>query len=50
VPAANAGSITEAGKAIGSVSEIKVNGTEDGYVKLEIGSGTYHFAVPKPAN
>ncbi len=47
VPAANAASITESGKALSLLTDIKVTGTEDGYVVLQLGSGKYHFAVAK---
>jgi alpha-L-rhamnosidase len=47
VPAANASAITENGKAISSVDGIKISGTEEGYVVLQIGSGVYHFTVAK---
>lgn len=28
------------------VNEIKVSGNENGYVVVEVGSGTYHFTAP----
>ncbi len=47
VPAATAGAITESGKAVSTLSDVKVSGAEDGYVVLQLGSGKYHFAVAK---
>jgi alpha-L-rhamnosidase len=47
IPAADVNSITEGGKAISSISEIKITGAEKGYVKLQLGSGTYHFIAVK---
>lgn len=45
VPAKNADAVKEAGNALSASADIKVTGTEDGYVVLEVGSGVYHFAV-----
>ena len=45
IPAANAAAITEGGNAL--TADIKVTGTENGYVIVNIGSGVYHFAVSK---
>ena len=47
IPAVNAEQVMESGKAIFKVSDIKISGTEKGYVVLNIGSGVYHFAVSK---
>ena len=47
VPAANAGTITESGKAVSTLTDVKVSGTENGYVVLQVGSGVYHFATAK---
>jgi alpha-L-rhamnosidase len=47
VPASNAAAITENGKAISTIDGIKISGTEEGYVVLQIGSGIYHFAAAK---
>lgn len=47
VPAATAGAITESGKAVSTLADVKVSGTEDGYVVLQLGSGIYHFATAK---
>jgi alpha-L-rhamnosidase len=47
VPAANAGAVSENGKAVSTITDVKVAGTEDNYVVLQIGSGKYHFAVSK---
>ncbi len=46
VPASDANAVTESGKTL-SADNIKVTGTEDGYVVMELGSGKYHFAVKK---
>ena len=45
VPANNANSVSENGTAVNSVKDIKIAGTEDGYVVLHVGSGNYHFVV-----
>jgi alpha-L-rhamnosidase len=47
VPAANAGLITENDRPLVSATDIKMDGSEDGYVVLQLGSGKYHFAVTK---
>ncbi|MBC7628012.1 alpha-L-rhamnosidase [Ferruginibacter sp.] len=47
IPASNATLITEGGKAISGVADIKIIGTEDGDVVLQVGSGKYHFVVNK---
>ena len=44
VPAASASDILENGKPLSGVSDIKVLGTEGGYVILSAGSGKYHFS------
>ena len=49
VPAANADAVTESGKVLSQINSIKIKGTEDGYVVLQLGSGVYHFAATKPA-
>jgi len=45
IPAKNADEITEGDNALSSSKDIKVEGTENGYVVLNVGSGKYHFAV-----
>ena len=45
VPAANAGEVTESGKPLAKQPEMNNDGYEKGYVRLQLGSGTYHFAV-----
>jgi alpha-L-rhamnosidase len=45
VPAKSADEITEGGNALSSLRDIKIAGTEKGYVVLDIGSGKYHFAM-----
>ena len=44
IPAKSADGITESGKALSASSDVKVSGTENGYVIVNVGSGTYHFA------
>lgn len=48
IPAANADAITENGKPLSAVRDIKVTGTEDNYIVLNAGSGIYHFSIVKP--
>jgi len=50
VPATAASAITESGGALTLSKGIQVTGAEDGYVVLQLGSGTYHFAAAKPAD
>jgi alpha-L-rhamnosidase len=45
VPAANRFAVTEGGKPIGDVADVKFVRVEDGDVVLEVGSGDYAFAV-----
>ncbi len=45
VPANSADLVSENASPVNSVKDIKVMGTEDGYVVLHVGSGHYHFAV-----
>ncbi len=45
IPAKNASQITEGNKALSSIKEIKFSGMENDYIKLELGSGIYHFKV-----
>ena len=47
IPAADTNAVTESGKNLSSINDIKIAGTENGYVVLELGSGKYHFAVKK---
>lgn len=47
VPAEAAIAITESGKPLSLVSDIKIGGTEEGYVILKLGSGIYHFSATK---
>lgn len=47
VPAASASAITESGKAVSTLADEKVSGMEEGYVVLQLGSGSYHFATAK---
>lgn len=45
LPAAQAGDITLDDKALELDKDITVGSAEDGYIKLQAGSGVYHFAV-----
>jgi len=45
VPANSADLVSENASPVNSIKDIKVMGTEDGYVVLQVGSGHYHFAV-----
>jgi len=47
IPASNANAILETDKPLPSTPEMAVKETKDGYVKLELGSGIYHFSVKK---
>lgn len=50
LPATDASAITESGKPLAAVKEIKNLGKEEAYVKLQVGSGKYQFLMPnKPA-
>lgn len=48
VPAAAANAVTESGGEL-AAKGIKVTGTEDGYVAMQLGSGAYHFSAVQPA-
>jgi alpha-L-rhamnosidase len=45
IPATTAESITENGKPLSDQKEIVVTGSEANYIKLETGSGIYHFST-----
>ena len=45
IPAINASSVTENGKTVTSIQEIKIIETSNGYLQLLVGSGKYQFAV-----
>ena len=45
VPTSDASTIKEGGKTLPSLPEIKISGTENGYVVLKTGSGKYRFSV-----
>ncbi|MDB5277781.1 MAG: Bacterial alpha-L-rhamnosidase [Ferruginibacter sp.] len=47
VPTTTATAVTENGKAVSTLTDIKVAGTEEGYVLLQVGSGKYHFVIAK---
>ena len=48
IPTVNSNVITEGGKTLSSVANIKISGVEDGYQVIQIGSGSYHFSTLKP--
>jgi alpha-L-rhamnosidase len=48
IPAANADAITESGKPLTGIKEIKATGTNDQYVVVKAGSGKYRFATKTP--
>jgi alpha-L-rhamnosidase len=48
IPSRDAGLITEGDKSITGIKEMEIPGVEDGYVKLKVGSGKYHFEVRNP--
>jgi alpha-L-rhamnosidase len=45
LPAANSTQVSESGKLVAEIPEIKIAGSANGLVMLELGSGTYHFTV-----
>lgn len=45
IPAADAASITENNMPISNSKDIKVGGKEEEYIKVDVGSGVYHFTV-----
>jgi len=47
LPALDASAISESDKTLSSTPEIAVKETKDGYVRLEFGSGVYHFSIKK---
>jgi alpha-L-rhamnosidase len=49
IPAREINQVTEGGKPLGVIKDIKVKGTEDNYVVLNVGSGKYHFTVRLPS-
>ena len=47
IPAADKNAVTESDKNLSSINDIKIAEAENGYVVLELGSGKYHFSMPK---
>lgn len=47
IPAKSIESVTEDGKAMSAAPDLRVMGMENGYVRIEVGSGLYHFTVRK---
>ncbi|GAI80454.1 unnamed protein product, partial [marine sediment metagenome] len=39
--------VRESNKALSSIKEIEISGTENGYVVLKVGSGKYQFTANK---
>ena len=49
LPAADEHAIKENGAALAAVNGLKVMGSDAGFTQLQLGSGTYHFEMTKPA-
>lgn len=47
IPAAKTEAVTEGGRPLSAISDVKVTGVEDGYVVLQLGSGVYSFVAEK---
>jgi alpha-L-rhamnosidase len=47
LPASNADMVTEGGKSLSAVQDVKIIGMKDGYLQLQLGSGIYHFSSKK---
>jgi alpha-L-rhamnosidase len=47
IPAEDVNTITEGNTALSMIKDIKVIGKDEGYIKVETGSGSYHFTVVK---
>lgn len=45
IPAKDSNSLMDGGKPV--TADVKLDGIEDGYIKLEVGSGSYNFSVNK---
>ena len=45
VPASNASAIEESGKPVSQLADLKVGASENGWVKVTVGSGKYQFVV-----
>ncbi|HEX5171692.1 MAG TPA: family 78 glycoside hydrolase catalytic domain [Cyclobacteriaceae bacterium] len=50
VPAATLNDVIESGKVLSSANDIKVVGSENGYVVVDVGSGNYKFMVNNYSN
>ena len=50
VPSSNEDIITESGKKLSTIKDIKVTGSKDGYIELNLGSGIYHFEAQRKKN
>ncbi|MDP4292537.1 MAG: alpha-L-rhamnosidase C-terminal domain-containing protein, partial [Bacteroidota bacterium] len=47
IPADNAAAIKESGVELSKNNNIRVVGNEGNYIKVETGSGKYHFTIKK---
>ena len=47
IPASSADAVTENHKALSQIKDIKISGSENGYIILSVGSGSYHFEIKK---
>lgn len=47
IPASDINTVKESGKFISSSAEIKTESIENGYLKVQLGSGSYHFITSK---
>jgi alpha-L-rhamnosidase len=47
IPAPSAGKVKEGGRTVSSHRDVELIGQEDGYVVVEVGSGTYQFVVSR---
>jgi len=45
IPSENVDGIKEGGRVLSAVKELKVGGKEGDYILVEVGSGSYHFAI-----
>jgi alpha-L-rhamnosidase len=50
VPAENKDSVTENGVVVSNIKDLKVNSFKDGYIILDLGSGSYHFISIRKAD
>jgi alpha-L-rhamnosidase len=48
IPAPEGGQVTESGHLLGNVKEVEIAGVGRGYLMVNLGSGSYRFAVKQP--